>query len=213
MGRGEALRVAGSNKSDTWNRIKSAGVNLLFEHGYEAMNTRQLAAAAGLQPGSIYYYFKSKEEFLHRLLIDLLEDIVLDLENGLAHVEDIEQRLETYVRILVKWHIERREETFIASIEIRSLSRERHGEYMALRDRFDSLLAEILQQGITERRFAASSEPILRNAILSMITAICGWYDPRGPLGLLEISDEFVRMTRDLVGLSSESLPARAGHR
>ncbi|KQC36588.1 transcriptional regulator [Frankia sp. ACN1ag] len=178
-------------------------MDLLFKHGYEAMNTRQLAEAAGLKPGSIYYYFKSKEEFLHRLLIDLLQEVVADLEGGLEDVGDVEQRLETYVRILVRWHVDRREETFIASIEIRSLSGQRHERYMLLRRRFDALLAEILQQGIDEERFAVPNEPVLRNAILSMITGICGWYDPAGPLGLSSISDEFVRLTRNMVGLPS----------
>ncbi|WP_242419360.1 TetR/AcrR family transcriptional regulator, partial [Frankia sp. CpI1-P] len=193
------MRVAGSNKADTWSRLKAAGIDLLFKHGYEAMNTRQLAEAAGLKPGSIYYYFKSKEEFLHRLLIDLLQEVVADLEGGLEDVGDVEQRLETYVRILVRWHVDRREETFIASIEIRSLSGQRHERYMLLRRRFDALLAEILQQGIDEERFAVPNEPVLRNAILSMITGICGWYDPAGPLGLSSISDEFVRLTRNMV--------------
>ncbi|KJE21725.1 transcriptional regulator, TetR family [Frankia torreyi] len=197
------MRVAGSNKADTWSRLKAAGIDLLFKHGYEAMNTRQLAEAAGLKPGSIYYYFKSKEEFLHRLLIDLLQEVVADLEGGLEDVGDVEQRLETYVRILVRWHVDRREETFIASIEIRSLSGQRHERYMLLRRRFDALLAEILQQGIDEERFAVPNEPVLRNAILSMITGICGWYDPAGPLGLSSISDEFVRLTRNMVGLPS----------
>ncbi|WP_261554414.1 TetR/AcrR family transcriptional regulator [Frankia tisae] len=197
------MRVAGSNKADTWSRLKAAGIDLLFKHGYEAMNTRQLAEAAGLKPGSIYYYFKSKEEFLHRLLIDLLQEVVADLEGGLEDVDDVEQRLETYVRILVRWHVDRREETFIASIEIRSLSGQRHERYMLLRRRFDTLLAEILQQGIDEERFVVPNEPVLRNAILSMITGICGWYDPSGPLGLSSISDEFVRLTRNMVGLPS----------
>src|SRR5690606_28366705 len=86
--RGEAdLRTTGSNRDETWRRVRSAGVELLFEHGYEVMNTRQLAEAAELKPGSLYYYFRSKEEFLYRLLIDLLEDIVADLELGLSKVD------------------------------------------------------------------------------------------------------------------------------
>lgn len=179
-------------------------MDLLFRRGYEAMNTRQLAEAAGLKPGSLYYYFKSKEEFLHRLLVDLLTEIVADLDETLDALRDAPaaQQLDAFVRTLVKWHVQRREETFIASIEIRSLSQDRHESYMELRDRFDSTLGEILNRGITEGEFALSRERIARNAILTALTAISGWYDPRGPLGLEEISEEFVFLARRIVGMA-----------
>jgi AcrR family transcriptional regulator len=200
------VRVAGSNRDDTWVRIRTAGVDLLFRQGYEATNTRQLAEAAGLKPGSLYYYFKSKEEFLHRLLVDLLEEILADLDAALAEVRDdpAHRQLDAFVRTLVKWHVQRREETFIASIEIRSLSQDRHESYIALRDRFDSTLEDILDRGIAEGEFSLAWEGIARNAILTALTAISGWYDPRGPLGVEVIADEFVLLTRRMVGMTDE---------
>ncbi|MFR9805093.1 TetR/AcrR family transcriptional regulator [Pseudonocardia sp. RS010] len=196
------MRVAGSNRDDTWGRIRTAGVDLLYRHGYEAMNTRQLAEAAGLKPGSLYYYFKSKEEFLHRLLVDLLEEILADLDATLAEVKGglAVKQLDAFVRTLVKWHVQRREETFIASIEIRSLSQDRHESYIELRDRFDSTLRDILLRGIADGEFSLSREIVVRNALLTALTAISGWYDPRGQLGVDAISDEFVLLARRMVG-------------
>ncbi|WP_277874488.1 TetR/AcrR family transcriptional regulator [Rhodococcus sp. SMB37] len=192
----------GSSRDETWRRVRSAGVELLFEHGYEAMNTRQLAEAAELKPGSLYYYFRSKEEFLYRLLVDLLEEIVADLELELGAIDpdDVEARLETFVRVLVKWHITRHKETFIASIETRALSRARHESYIELRDRFDSMLHEILRDGTLLSRFDIVELAVTRNSILSMITALSGWYDPHGPLGLEEITSDFVLLVRRMVG-------------
>lgn len=182
-------------------------MDLLFRHGYEAMNTRQLAEAAGLKPGSLYYYFTSKEEFLYSLLVDLLREIVADLDEALEALRDATaaQQLDAFVRTLVKWHVQRREETFIASIETRSLSQDRHESYMELRDRFDAMLGEILDRGITEGIFTLPRERIARNAIMSALTAISGWYDPCGPLGLEAITEEFMLLTRRLVGMAAES--------
>ncbi len=193
------MRLAGSNREATWSRIRSAGVELLFKHGYEAMNTRQLAEAAGLKPGSLYYYFASKEDFLHRLLVDLLQEIVDDLEEHLGGLEDVDDRLDAFVRVLVKWHVQRREETFIASIEVRALSQDRHQEYSALRDRFDAILTEILRDGMEQGRYEIKHQSIARNAILSALTAISGWYDPKGPLGLDDLVDDFLTFTRRMV--------------
>jgi AcrR family transcriptional regulator len=175
-------------------------VTLLFEHGYEAMNTRQLAEASGLKSGSLYYHFRSKEDFLYRVLVDLLEEIVADLEASLDGIDEPMQRLEAYVRTLVRWHVMHRQETFIASIEVRSLSDTRHDSYMELRRRFDSLLAGILREGSERGVFHLEHPSITRSAILSCITGISGWYDPDGPFGLDEITTDFLALTRRMVG-------------
>lgn len=195
------MRVAGSNRDETWKRVRAAGVDLLYRHGFEATNTRQLAEAAGLKPGSLYYYFSSKEDFLHRLLVDLLEEIVEDLEQSLEGVTDPVDRLETYVRTLVSWHVLRREETFIASIEVRSLTHDRQESYMLLRDRFDAILADILRDGADAGVFDLDHPSITRNAVLSTLTAISTWYDPDGPFGLEDLTSDFVELSRRMVGL------------
>ncbi|GAA4742238.1 hypothetical protein GCM10023350_28740 [Nocardioides endophyticus] len=194
------MRIAGSNRDETWNRVRTAGVDLLYRHGFEAMNTRQLAEAAGLKPGSLYYYFSSKEEFLHRLLVDLLEEIVTDLEESLEGLTAPVERLDAYIRTLVRWHVVRREETFIASIEVRSLTSDRQESYMQLRDRFDVILGEILRDGADQGVFSFQHPGVLRNAILSAVTAISTWYDPSGALGLDVLTNDFVELARRMAG-------------
>jgi AcrR family transcriptional regulator len=193
----------GSNRDETWKRVRAAGVDLLYRHGFEAMNTRQLAEAAGLKPGSLYYYFPSKEEFLHRLLVDLLDEIIVDLERNLDGLEEPVDRLDAYVRTLVRWHVVRREETFIASIEVRSLTHDRQEAYMQLRDRFDVILADILRDGAEDGVFDLTHPRITRNAILSSLTAISSWYDPAGPFGLDVLTADFLELARRMVGLKS----------
>ncbi|WP_308161388.1 TetR/AcrR family transcriptional regulator [Dietzia psychralcaliphila] len=199
------MRTVGSTRESTWPRIRSAGVDLLYEIGYDAMNTRRLAESAGLTSSALYYHFSSKEEFLFRLLSDLLEEIVddLDAQIAAAPANDPTGQLDLFVEILVKWHVTRHKETFIASIETRSLSRERHDEYQRLRDRFDIHLHEILKRGAADGSFTLIDTTITKSALLTMITAISRWYDPDGPLGLDEISDRFVNLARRMVGLDS----------
>lgn len=200
------VRTVGSTRESTWPRIRSAGVDLLYEIGYDAMNTRRLAEEAGLTSSALYYHFSSKEDFLFRLLNDLLEEIVEDLDASLdaAPADDPVARLDVFVEILVKWHVTRHKETFIASIETRSLSRERHEEYQQLRDRFDEHLHEILDAGAKDGAFSLVDTTITNAALLTMLTAISRWYDPRGPLGLPEISDRYVALARRMVGLDAD---------
>lgn len=53
--------------------IIEAAKELLAEVGYGAMSMRQLAARAGLLPGSLYHHVASKQDLLLCVLLNLLE--------------------------------------------------------------------------------------------------------------------------------------------
>ena len=61
--------------------IVNAAARLFKMHGYQGAAVRQIADEAGLTSGSIFYYFKSKE--------DLLEDVIAQaMQSGLQIVQD-----------------------------------------------------------------------------------------------------------------------------
>ncbi|GAA4641991.1 TetR/AcrR family transcriptional regulator [Gordonia humi] len=196
------VRTVGSTRESTWPRIRAAGIDLLYEIGYDGMNTRQLAEAAGLTSSALYYHFSSKEELLFRVLTDLLEEIVDDLDTSLEAAADDGPavQLDVFVEVLVKWHVTRRKETFIASIETRSLSQERNEEYQRLRDRFDQHLHDILEHGAADGVFSPIDVTTTSASLMAMLTAISRWYDPEGPLGLEVISERYVALARRMVG-------------
>lgn len=53
---------------DTRERILLEAARLLRRHGYAATTLREIADAAGVKAGSIYYHFESKEEILGEVL-------------------------------------------------------------------------------------------------------------------------------------------------
>ena len=54
--------------ADTRERILLEAARLLRHHGYAATSLREIADAAGVKAGSIYYHFESKEEILGEVL-------------------------------------------------------------------------------------------------------------------------------------------------
>ena len=61
-------RTIGSYGPKTLEAIRKAGLRLIFEHGYEAMSLRQLAAEVGIQAGSLYNHIATKQELLFVLI-------------------------------------------------------------------------------------------------------------------------------------------------
>ena len=49
----------------------AAAAELFYEHGYAATSTADIAERMGIQRGSVYYYFDTKEG----LLLELIEDV------------------------------------------------------------------------------------------------------------------------------------------
>src|SRR5256885_16816650 len=48
--------------------IVDIAARLFYERGYPSVSTRALAQAAGIQGGSLYHHFSSKEEILYRIV-------------------------------------------------------------------------------------------------------------------------------------------------
>ncbi|BAC88422.1 TetR/AcrR family transcriptional regulator [Gloeobacter violaceus] len=59
---------ASKNPSAPRSQITAAAYRLLAEKGYEAATMKEIAHAAGVAPGLIHYYFKSKDELLQEVL-------------------------------------------------------------------------------------------------------------------------------------------------
>ena len=61
-------RVAGVVVARRADEIVDIAARLFYERGYPSVSTRALAQAAGIQGGSLYHHFASKEEILYRIV-------------------------------------------------------------------------------------------------------------------------------------------------
>lgn len=69
-----------SASGDTRERIVDAAAELFHERGFQATSLAEVAERAGARPGSLYYFFKTKDELLRGALErygDLLEPVIM----------------------------------------------------------------------------------------------------------------------------------------
>jgi AcrR family transcriptional regulator len=174
--------------------IRKAGLRLIFEHGYEAMSLRQLAAEVGIQAGSLYNHISTKQELLFDLIQDHINELLRQLDRALDGKQAPEERLRAFVTFHVTYHMTRKREVFIANSELRSLEPRNYEAIVALRGAYEQRLAAILADGVEQGAFEVGDIQVATFAIIALLTGLCSWYRPGG------------RLTREAIVAAHEKL-------
>ena len=194
-------RTKGSSGVKTKAAIRAAGRALIYKHGYEGMNLRELADAVGLQQGSLYNHFRSKQQMLFDLMKEHLVAIIEELKNVLAREADPLKQMKAFVAFHLTYHMQRQDEVYINNSELRSLEPANLRKINALRYEYERLAIGIVEAGVKAGKFKVSEPKVATFALIALLTGICNWYKPGGRLSKAALVDIHTDMAlRSLVG-------------
>jgi AcrR family transcriptional regulator len=191
--------------------ITEAAIELFWRHGYEATTLREIAAEVGIQVGSLYNHIPSKEELLYSIMSGVIEDLIADVEARLVGIEDPVDRLRAAIECHVMFHADRAREVFIGNSELRSLSEPNRAAVVRLRDRYESIIAAVLRQGINAGAFDLYDVKLTAYAVVSVGTQVSNWYHDNGRLSLPKIAEVYTDLI--LEGLLPRSKAPRHAKR
>src|SRR3989475_12313714 len=89
--------------ADKRSAILRAAIRVFANNGYFNSKVADIARAAGVADGTVYLYFKSKEEILHSVFDKSMEDAIADGRKRLEDVSDPREKL----RRIAQLHLER----------------------------------------------------------------------------------------------------------
>lgn len=193
-------RTTGSEGSRTQEAIRAAAVALIAARGFEAMTLRELAERVGIQPGAIYRYFPSKGQLLVDLQVEHLEYLLAQWQAQQPASDDPVERLRAFVDFHIRSHTLRRQEAFVANMELRSLGPDDYRRVVALRRRYEAIVVGILADGVAAGRFALPDPKVSAFAILAMLTGVGSWWREGGRLAKRELIDMHTRLVMQCVG-------------
>ncbi len=84
---------------DKRRRILDSAVKVFAKEGFFKARVSQIAEDAGLAPGTVYLYFKNKEDVLISIFEVRMEDIISKFRPAIMEKEDARSRLECLVRM------------------------------------------------------------------------------------------------------------------
>ena len=169
--------------------LKSAAA-AFRRRGYHGASMGEIAKALRMTKGSLYYYFKNKEEilfFCHDYSLDILLEVLEKVEAaGGAPPRKLRSLIESFVH-----HILDDLRGTAMTLDFQALSAPLLRRVIAKRDRFDRGIRRLLQDGMDAGAFAPGDPKLLTFAILGAVNWIPRWFDPRGPAGSEEIGRAF----------------------
>src|ERR687892_1602167 len=83
--------------------ILRAAISVFAHNGYFNSKVADIASEAGVADGTVYLYFKSKEEILHSIFDRSMEDAIAECRKQLAEITDPREKL----RRIALMHLER----------------------------------------------------------------------------------------------------------
>lgn len=178
----------------------AGALSCFLDHGYHGTTIRRVAERANLSVPGLYHHYPSKQALLAGLVMTVMEELLdhtarADEEAG----DDPGRRLDNVVECLLRFHMHRRGQAFVASTEIRSMDPEVKSAYIALRDRQQRMMDEIVEHGVAEGVFDTPYPLDASRAVTTMCVAVSTWFRPDGALGPDQVVERYLTLARATV--------------
>ncbi len=175
-------------------KVLAAASDLFATKGFEATSMRDIAAAAGLMSGSLYYHFASKEELYVAVQDASVSKIFDAVRAAIADVTDPWDRLEAAAVAHCEALLGRTGfRVLVTPMFPPGLDRSVRKRLVAQRDHFERMIEDViaalpLPDDIDRR--------IFQKHYLGALNATGVWYSPEGDFGPDEIGRQIVRALR-----------------
>jgi len=156
--------------------------------GFGGTGMREIAAAMGVQPGALYYYFKSKEEILYFVQdwsLDRMLEAARQVVRGPAPV-----RLRTLIVAQMRCMLDELGGS-AAHMEFTALPPAMLAKIVAKRDRYERTMRRVVEDGMRTGAFRRGDAKLATLAILGAINWSIRWYRPGGDRTVDEIANAF----------------------
>jgi TetR/AcrR family fatty acid metabolism transcriptional regulator len=111
--------AAGGQAGDKYQRILDAAVEVIAENGYFQSPVSKIAARAGVADGTIYLYFKSKDEVLRAAIDRMMQRFYDGVEQEFQRVTDPRGQLEAIGRLHLEAVTVNRSMAIVMQTEVR----------------------------------------------------------------------------------------------
>ena len=183
-GRGQGRKTPVTRES-----ILSATAKIYVREGYAGTTIRDIAAAQGLLPGSIYHHFSSKEKLIIELYEGGIAYITKAVRDAIDGIEDPWKRLEVACAVHIDALVNGKPHAGILPMDIPSEPKRLVQTLVRARQRYETIFRELVA---ALNLGGAKRARMFRLQLLGSLNWSTRWYRPGGGLSPSDIAREFI---------------------
>ena len=156
--------------SEKYQKIIQAATKVFAQKGFYNSKVADVAKEANVADGTIYLYFKNKDDLLISIFEDSMDTFSGEVQKVVDGVSDPVEKLRRFIRLHLELVRENQDTSLVLQIELRQSSKFMK-EYAATKFRdYLALIATILEEGQAKGLFKKSINPmIVKRAIFGAV--------------------------------------------
>ena len=186
------MQARDTRTNDKRARILEAAIKVFAERGFHSATVAEIARAAGVADGTIYLYFKGKDDLLLRLFDEKMTELLADAKAAVAQERTAPGKLRRFIQLHLAV-VERNPD--LASVLIVELRQS--AQFLKAADRqklaaYVDLIAEVVRAGQESGELDGNISPAtVKRAIFGALDELAlGWLLSGKRAGLKKVAGE-----------------------
>ena len=167
---------------------------LFAEKGYHGTSINDLARAMGLQKGSLYHYFKSKEELLFRLLDEYITAALNEIEKICALEDPPVEKLRQFMLFYSGFYAGDQDRLVLLINDIDKLGDSYRVQVIEKERRYYRALTGIFSQLQDAGIMKPMPPAVAAFAFFGMVHYTCKWFQPDGEITAEALGEMFLEI-------------------
>lgn len=175
-------------------QIEEVTAKLFGHKGYDSTSMREIAGELGMNPSSLYYYFKSKENILFKLMNDAMDDALAVLVRICAADLIPEEKLRRLLRFYTRYYAGDQERLILLVNETNALNVEHRRILVQKQRNYVQLIRSVLEELAAAGKTREIDPTAATFAFFGMVHYTIKWYRQDGPIDLDRLAEIFVEI-------------------
>ncbi len=182
--------------TDKREAILRAAIKVFAQKGYFNSKVADIAAEAGIADGTVYLYFKSKDEILHSVFDRAMAEFIEEGKREIAQISEPSEKLRRIARL----HLERlgadRDMAIVFQIELRGSTKFMEEFSAAGFAEYLDIIRQTITEGQNQGVFRKDLKPVICAKILygALDEMVTNWILSKNDYALAPLADEVLKM-------------------
>ena len=156
------MAAADSTKRDKRKLISEAAIEVFAEKGFNQARISDVSKRAGVADGTIYLYYKNKDDLLLSIFEDAMQLLFDGVKNELDKVDGPSEKIRTFVHTHFALVGANRSLAAVLQVELRQSNKFFKGYRPEILWRYLGLLADIVRDGQESGEFRQELDPFVQ---------------------------------------------------